>query len=92
MGIAACLPRVPAHAAIVRRGEERRGVERRVAQRLGVHTYTAVLASDFVRRRQCAHGLGLTEGVHNTQCVLCFMVMSAQDAIGDDTAGNREYV
>lgn len=37
MGIAACLPRVPAHAAIVRRGDERRGVERRVAQRLGVH-------------------------------------------------------
>jgi len=26
------------------------------------------------------------------KCVLCFMVMSAQDAIGDDTAGNREYV
>jgi hypothetical protein len=51
-----------------------------------------LLASDFVRRRRCAHGLGLTEGVHNAQCVLCFMVMSAQDAIGDDTAGNREYV
>jgi hypothetical protein len=52
----------------------------------------SLLACDLVRRRRFAHGLGLTEGVHNTQCVLCFMVMSAQDAIGDDTAGNREYV
>jgi hypothetical protein len=31
--------------------------------------------------------------MQNTQVVLCFMVMSAQDAIGgDDSAGNREYV
>jgi len=27
------------------------------------------------------------------QVVLCFMIMSAQDALGgDDAAGNREYV